>query len=480
MPPERRVYLLDPKRLSQETIAVAFAKTSRSPESFKEIAQELSEEKSAEFHEKWVVGYGHSSVAEHAVLHVAIENVSRLAVETLESSRLASFTEKSTRYQKWDPNHFFIPDELEGHLLRERYVSTCRMLFENYLQSLDRLREATALSFPRKEGESEVAWDRRIRTAYVDAGRFYLPACAVSNVGMTVNARELEYAISKMISHPLAEVQALGNELKEVAQREVPTLIKYAHEIPYLVNLGNQLEPSPKLEDTSLPTDWCHIVHSEPDIEERILAAALFRFGFHSYTQYLEAVKGFSLEEKERLIEGLTAEIGRHDQPIREFEHGSFTFEIVLDQGAYAELKRHRMSTQTPQALIPFLGFAVPALIAKAGLEMEYGSAMRQAFDTYQEIAAFNPWVASYVIPNAFNRRVLMTMNLRSACHLIHLRTAPNAHFSIRRIAAKIAEEVQQKVPTFAKPLGIEPQESWQDIERTYFAETMANATMRS
>ncbi|NOY97867.1 MAG: FAD-dependent thymidylate synthase [Chloroflexi bacterium] len=75
--PKRQVYLLSPKELSPETIAVAFAKTSRSPLSFREIAEELSDESSAQFHEKWVVGYGHASVAEHAVLHLAIENVSR-------------------------------------------------------------------------------------------------------------------------------------------------------------------------------------------------------------------------------------------------------------------------------------------------------------------------------------------------------------------------------------------------------------------
>ena len=116
MPP-RQIYLLSPKELSPETIAVAFAKTSRSPESFREIAAELSDEKSARFHEKWVVGYGHASVAEHAVLHIAIENVSRLAVECLESNRLASYTEKSTRYQKWDAQAFFIPPELDGQPL---------------------------------------------------------------------------------------------------------------------------------------------------------------------------------------------------------------------------------------------------------------------------------------------------------------------------------------------------------------------------
>src|SRR3972149_11911131 len=110
----RRVYLLSPRNLSPETIAVTFAKTSRSPLSFREIAEELTDAKSAAFHEKWVVGYGHASVAEHAVLHLAFENVSRLAIECIESNRLASYTEKSTRYQKWSPDDFTLPPELVG------------------------------------------------------------------------------------------------------------------------------------------------------------------------------------------------------------------------------------------------------------------------------------------------------------------------------------------------------------------------------
>ncbi len=122
--PKRDIYLLSPKQFSPETIAVAFAKTSRAPESFREIAAELNDEKSAQFHERWVVGYGHASVAEHAVLHLAIENASRLAMEAIESNRLASYTEKSTRYQKWDADNFYIPPELDGHPLREEYIAT--------------------------------------------------------------------------------------------------------------------------------------------------------------------------------------------------------------------------------------------------------------------------------------------------------------------------------------------------------------------
>jgi len=65
----RRVYPLDAHDLTEEQIAVAFAMTSRRPEPFDEIALQVSQEKAADFHERWVVGYGHASVAEHAVLH---------------------------------------------------------------------------------------------------------------------------------------------------------------------------------------------------------------------------------------------------------------------------------------------------------------------------------------------------------------------------------------------------------------------------
>ncbi len=162
--PTRDIYLLSPKALSPETIAVAFAKTSRSPESFRDIAAELSDEQSAKFHEKWVVGYGHASVAEHAVLHIAVENVSRLAIECLESNRLASYTEKSTRYQLWDETHFYTPPAIAEGGLAGLYQQTVTRLFETYRQSVAPMRALMQRQHPRKEGESEARWDGRIRS----------------------------------------------------------------------------------------------------------------------------------------------------------------------------------------------------------------------------------------------------------------------------------------------------------------------------
>jgi len=134
----RDIYLLSPRLLPPEVIAVAFAKTSRSPRPFREIASELTQEQSSEFHEKWVLGYGHGSVAEHAVLHLALENLSRLAIESLESNRLCSYTEKSTRYQIFDT--FFVPPAVAASTHAERYLATCRHLFETYQASLEPVR----------------------------------------------------------------------------------------------------------------------------------------------------------------------------------------------------------------------------------------------------------------------------------------------------------------------------------------------------
>ena len=127
-PYSRRVYPLDAHDLSEEQIAVAFAMTSRRPEAFDEISEQVSKEKAADFHERWVLGYGHASVAEHAVVHLAVENVSRLAVDTLEDNRLASYTEKSSRYQVMPEDYFYIPDELVKHpALKKEYEAVCQV-----------------------------------------------------------------------------------------------------------------------------------------------------------------------------------------------------------------------------------------------------------------------------------------------------------------------------------------------------------------
>ncbi len=470
-PARRRVYLLRPGKLTPETIAVTFAKTSRSPLSFDEIAAELTEAKSAEFHEKWVVGYGHASVAEHAVLHIAFENVSRLAIESIESNRLASYTEKSTRYQKWERKRYFVPEEIVQTPYEELYVNTCDLLFDAYHQSLEPLKIVIQERNPRREGERDEQWDGRTRSRYVDVARFLLPTAALANVGMTVNARALEHAIRKMLSHPLQEVREIGEAVKSAAQEEVPTLVKYADAVPYLQETEVDLAEYGKEFPGEVGGDDLRLIDYDDEAELRVMAAAIYPAGGASFDTVMKKIRRMSTDEREQISDKLLGKMDRFDIPLRAFEHATYTFEAMLDQGAYFELKRHRIMTQTPQGLRADLGYAVPRLFADSGFEAPYRNAMDAVSSAYEELHAWNPHVAAYIVPNGHKRRVLMTLNLREAYHFCELRSQPNAHFSIRRTALGMAEMIREVHPILGSGMRLPTGITRDDIEKEYFLE---------
>jgi thymidylate synthase ThyX len=475
MTKSRRIYLLSPRDLSPETIAVTFAKTSRSPKAFDEIAAELTDERSTQFHEKWVVGYGHASVAEHAVLHLALENVSRLAIETIEGNRLASYTEKSTRYQQWDSDAYFVPDEIAGGSLETAYREACEVLFETYQRCIPKVQDWLRKSQPQQVDESDRAFERRIRPAAVDVCRFLLPAASLANLGVTINARALEYAICKMLSSPLEEVRQIGERVLEVGKQETPTLIKYAACNAYLTGTREKMRQVAERIPQSSVDDF-QMVSYDPAGEDHILAAILFRYGRdRAYSQCLGAVQNMTPAERGALIENLMANRGAFDQPLREFEYAQMTFDALMDQGAYFEFKRHRMMTQTVQPLTTALGFAVPRGITESGCDEDYMKAMRQARDVYLRLAEVNSDAASYIVPNGYHRRVLFTMNLRQAFHFCRLRSAENAHFSIRLIALRVYEAVRSVYPALASFMDIPTDERWEDIRNQYFDPLRAN-----
>ncbi len=325
---------------------------------------------------------------------------------------------------------------------------------------------------PRRENESDEAYDRRIRSQYVDRCRFILPAAANANVGMTANARVIEMVIRKMLSHPLAEVRQIGETVKEVSKAETPTLVKYADAVPYVVattnglGIRNEELPIPNYQSHAL--DWCELIDFDKDGEKKILAAALYRFNEMPYVDALAYVKSLKKKERKQLAETLLGKLGKYDVPLRELEYATYTFDLVMDQGAFAEFKRHRMMTQTPQRLTTRLGYSIPLLVTEAGFGSKYEAAMEAAVQMYEKLHAFNPDVAQYIVPNGFNRRVLAQFNLREAFAFCQLRTAANAHFSIRRVAQKMFEEMARVHPLLTKYMKLR-EETWQQVEENYF-----------
>jgi thymidylate synthase ThyX len=473
----RRVSPLDAHELTAEQIAVVFAMTSRRPEPFDEIAKQVSQEKAADFHERWVLGYGHASVAEHAVLHLAVENVSRLACDTLEDNRLASYTEKSSRYQVMPPDYFYHPPELDQQpevsaLLRE----TCRGLFGVYRRLIDGCMDHLRRANPRREGEREPAHNMRMRRVATDSCRAVLPAATMTNVGVTANARVLEHAVSKLLSSGLAEERGLGQELLQASQKITPTLIKYAALNPYLAEVaeiqrGLARRYASEGDEKSTPRSSSHrsslgeaavkLVHWDPQAEAKLATALLFRYSALDYGEIWRRVGDMGPEDRQAIIDRCLASLGPHDAPVRELELVDYTFEYLLDYGAYREFKRHRMQSYVPQPLTVAHGYRVPPLLVEAGLKVVFEEAMGLVEHAYPQLHQHSPLLAQYLVTHAHNRRVISKLNLRECYHLFKLRTSELAHFSIREPVLRAMEMAVEIHPGLFRHLLLRDYPDW-------------------
>ncbi|MBI5731838.1 MAG: FAD-dependent thymidylate synthase [Candidatus Magasanikbacteria bacterium] len=461
---KRAVYSLD--HLKPEVVAVAFAKCSRSPESFANIAQELTEEKSADFHEKWVVGYGHSSVAEHATLHLAIENVSILATKVIEDNRLASFTEKSTRYQVFDKTKYYKPANILTSPLEKEYQKTMDRVFDAYAALAEPLKNFIIKKYPKKEEETERVYNAVIKARVCDNIRYLLPAATLTNLGMTANARTFEHAVVKLLSHPLEEMRAIGREIKNCALTITPTLIKFANANEYLSQTPKELASLAQnlLPPTPEPSPAVEIVDYDKEAENKLTAALLYRHSVLPFKQILAEVKKMPPCQKEQVIETALKNRAQFDAPLRELEHIYYTFDILMDYGAFRDIQRHRLCTQTNQNITVIHGYSTPEEIIEAGLAKPFQESLERGAKLYQKLYPEFPAEAQYAVPLAFRKRTLFTWNLRELHHFISLRSGKKGHISYRRIAQACWQKLNEIQPLLAKYIKVDMSEgsaSW-------------------
>jgi thymidylate synthase ThyX len=450
--------------LPEEVIAVLFAYYSRSRDDLrtnlaKLLADQeldvqggggarklaLATEKARAFHEKWVVGYGHASVAEHAVVHLAVESVSIVASKAIEDLRLASYTEKSTRYVVFDQHAFVDLPEL-GEGARARYEASCQRLFSTYLDLMPKVMDRLRDRAPRPEGVSEGAHNAAIRAQACDLLRGLLPAGARTNLGLTANARALEILLTKMLSSPLAEVRRVGQEMHAAALEVTPTLVKYAAPSEHrragpdaLAEAVRRVYTPPEegASATMVISQPVRLVRHDRDALERIALALAYdgsQPGLHAYGLG-DALRRATQGELAALVQASCAKRGAHEPPPRGFEAAAMTFELMPDYGAYRDLQRHRMLTPATQRLTCRLGFETPPELGELGFAEAYQDALLTARDAWEALEQDHPIEAQYAVPLGYRIRTLWTLNLRELFHVIELRSARQGHTSYRRIA---------------------------------------------
>ncbi len=204
--------------LSPEVQAVAFAKYSRSQESVKTTIDDLTDEKSAEFHEKWVIGYGDASVADMAMVAIAMENVSMIASKAVEDHRMASYQEKSTRYVPFDPTRYHKPAVfMEDPAAREIYINAIENLMAGYTELTEGMIAYFRAKYPKPEDNTDKQYESRLRARSLDVARYVLPISTLTNLGMIASAREIRYMVSRLLASPQQEVREIGAEIKRAA-----------------------------------------------------------------------------------------------------------------------------------------------------------------------------------------------------------------------------------------------------------------------
>jgi len=469
--------------LPEEVVAVLFAYYSRSRESLRrnlltlirdkdlDLEERLTRDdlgrvdltrarqKAKEFHEKWVVGYGHASVAEHAIAHLAIEDVSIVASKVLEDIRLASFTEKSTRYVVFDREKFCREPRLMASPHAVLYEDTCSFLLDTYACLMDRVTAAVRAETPRGERQSERAHEVACRAKACDILRYILPAATLTNIGMTINGRALEHLITKLLSHPLAEVREIGPQVKAEAQQVIPTLIKYADASAYMRETDEAMAALAERclgSATPVQAEAATLVWYPEDAEDRLVASILYGYTAHPLSQVAERVRGLSPREKAGIVDEYLRRRGPHDQPLRALEHLSYTFDILVDYGAFRDIQRHRMVTQTPQETTGAHGYSTPPEVVRFGLSAAFDQCMARAQSAYQVIARDYPREAQYILPLAFRKRVLFTWNLREIHHFVQLRSGRQGHVSYRSIAQQVFRELETVHPLLAKYIRVD------------------------
>jgi thymidylate synthase ThyX len=321
---------------------------------------------------------------------------------------------------------------------------------------------------------------RSIEAAGEDPGpakedaRYLMPLATATQLGMTVNARELEYVIRRLAGHPLRELRNLSHEAFMATKGLIPSLIRYAEpgpdyrEMPDAMREIAAMVPRRAAKRKAVE-DFVRLVDVTPEADARLAAGIIFSARGVSMREATAAATRLGPKGRARVIVGALKRLERHDSVWREFETVQFVFEIILSASCYAQLKRHRIATLLPQPYDPELGLSIPATFVRAQRVALLRDAARRAERFYGANARKLGRAAEYALLNAHRRRVLFSLNLRELYHFSRLRSDMAAQWEVRMISDEMCRLAAESAPSGALLLG--GKDSFAEKRRALFPE---------
>ncbi len=439
--------------LTPETISAAYARISRSPKPVNELREIACTEvdKARQSNRNIVFSMGHSSVAEHAVFNIDVLGVSRLLVEEIEKFRLCSFTEKSQRYVLFDKD-FVIPEEIKQADFADLFTTTIKAQNDYYHQLYDQLKPYI---FFKNKSLAENPANRPLLEGWAKEDARYVIALATeTQLGMTINARNLELMLRRLAAIPFTEAHEYSKKLYAATKDIAPALIRYIQATDYdrltRPNLHKQAKTLCEKYHKTTGAEQsvaARLTYFSPSADIKVAACLLFSSSNLDYAQCLNRANRMTQKDIKALLKTAFEHLQSHDAVLRELENVDLQFELIVSASCFAQLKRHRMATIIAQDYNPQLGVTIPPSIRAIGEQKNFTEIMRHTQNTYEQIKKKAPLAAAYVLTNAHRKRVLMKFNARELYHLARLRADAYAQWDIRELTEEMLKQARKVMP---------------------------------
>ncbi|MCL5884812.1 MAG: FAD-dependent thymidylate synthase [Deltaproteobacteria bacterium] len=148
-------------------------------------------------------------------------------------------------------------------------------------------------------------------------------------------------------------------------------------------------------------------------------------------------------------------------------EHVTFTYGVEgISRAASHQLVRHRIASYSQQSqryVTAEFGYVTPGTIGGTAADGEggpfrdrYRKHMKAGAKLYGEMvkAGIPPEDARFVLPNATETKILVTMNARELHHFFALRTCRRAQWEIRAMAMEMLRIAKAKAPLLFEDAG--------------------------
>ncbi|MGM5482278.1 MAG: FAD-dependent thymidylate synthase [Nanobdellota archaeon] len=169
-----------------------------------------------------------------------------------------------------------------------------------------------------------------------------------------------------------------------------------------------------------------------------------------------DLLEEMTAEKSEKLLTKLM-QLG-HESPM---EHASFTFAIEgISRACSHQIVRHRIASYSQQSQryvdSKDFNYIIPPSVKKDDeAKKKFEAIMEKIGSAYEELKDIAPKEdARFVLPNAGETKIIVTMNARSLKNFFKHRTCTRAQWEIRNVAQKMLKLCKEKSPVLFNNMG--------------------------